>query len=184
MNVCLYTEGEVLPLPHQTNPAMKVLCNVADKMEMFLTFLLSVLSFMRGAKQWQWRLFDSEDLCKLYVQILLRKKNSKKNQLLNNRFTCLSILSIIKVWMEMRSRVAWIWITWRRKRNSTCLTLSSWWSHPTAWTPSPHADAREHWIQTTVSRKGLYSSFFSLFTLNINLPDNSKCMLQIRKSLT
>lgn len=62
-------------------------------------------------------------------------------------------MSIAQVWMEMRSRVAGIWITWRGERTSTCLTWSSWWSHPTAWTPSPRADARERWTQTTASRE-------------------------------
>lgn len=70
----------------------------------------------------------------------------------------------------MRSTSAWIWITWTGGRSSTCLTLSSWWSHPTAWRPSPLADARERWTQTTVSRKGLWRTCAIFFNLtNIKL---------------
>lgn len=65
----------------------------------------------------------------------------------------------------MRSTSAWIWITWTRKRSSTCPTSSSWWSHPTAWTLSPHADARGRWTQTTVSRKGFINHTYFYFTL-------------------
>lgn len=61
--------------------------------------------------------------------------------------------------MKRRSTVAWIWITWRGKWNRISLISSSWWSRPTAWTLSQHADARERWTQTTVSRKGIHASF-------------------------
>ena len=74
-------------------------------------------------------------------------------------------MSVIKAWMEMRSSSAWISINWTRKGNSTCLTSSSWWSHPIAWTLSPHADARGRWTQTTVSRKGYINHTYFHFSL-------------------
>lgn len=65
----------------------------------------------------------------------------------------------------MRSINVWIWITWTRKRTSLDHTSSLWWSHLTAWSLSPPADAREHWTQTTVSQPQRRAAVFVSSTL-------------------